>query len=348
MMRSFFFVSLIILSGCQGETSPDAVRPAIPPVSPPTDRLLLIYEIRGRTKNPLRLSSAQAQQLETQLEQRLDPDNTNGIDARVRDMTTLEFLLPANLPLEQQERLKQLLSQSGFLEFRVLANQQFHEPLLKAISEATNPEADTIVQTLADGSQLTIGKWVQIARGPVTDSGQQAYNYIPRNDVLRDAETGKLLSLDNFQPETEQPGLELAHYLASQRISDLQVLVATGDDCHLTGSMISSATSLASDGQSAIDIHFTPTGTAELAKLTGKYKPNPEGNSFCKMAVILDGQILTAPRIMEELRSDRALITGDFDETKVEEIAAILRSGSLPKGLILEFRKQQLVPALQP
>ena len=348
MMRSFFFVLAIILSGCQGDPPSDNVPSVAPLISPSTEHLLLIYEIRETTGNPSRLSNTQTQLLETQLRKRLDPDGRIGIDARVREMTTLDILLPADFPLTQQKRLRDLLSQPGFLGFRVLANRKSHQSLLKEISETTNPETPTIARTLADGSQQAIGKWVQIARGPLTPSGHRSYKYVPRNDVVRDAKTGKLLSLDEFQPETDQAGLELARYLESQKVTDIQVLVVTGDGCDLTGDMISSVTSLTSDGQSTFDIHFTPAGTAELTKLTAQHKPNLERTQFCTMAIILDDQILTAPRIMEELRTDRALITGHFSEAEVEEIATILRSGSLPKGLLLKFRRRQLVPASPP
>lgn len=347
-MRSFFFAAIIVLSGCQGDPPHDDDGPSIPRVSQTTDRLLLIYGIRGITGDSLELSDTQSQLLETQLKERLDPDDKKGINARVRDKTTLEIVLPADLPLEEQEHLRHLLSQRGFLEFRVIANAQTHQSLIKAISEATDPKSEIISRTLGDGSQVTIGKWVQIARGPLTESGQRAYKYVPRHDIVRDAETGKLLSLEAFQFKGKQPGLELARHLESRKIADLQVLVLMGDDCHLTGAMISSATSLASDGQSGIDIHFTSSGAAELAKLTGRHKPNPQLGTFYNMAVILDNQILTAPRIMEALRTERALITGHFTATEVEEIAAILRSGSLPKGLILKFRDQQVLPVLQP
>lgn len=347
-MRTLLFTAIIITSGCQGETSQDTSQPAKPTTSVPTKKLLVTYDIRDSAGGSLRLSDESAQQLTTQLMQRLDPSEENQIKAQVREGTTLELSFPTHLPDELQARLKYLLSQRGFLEFRVLANPTAHSELLGALSKQTNPKADWIIQVRADGSQAKIGKWVQIARESASESGHRAYRYVPRDDIVRNADTGKLISLDNFEPESEQPGLELAQHLEKLDIPNLQVLVVTGDDCQLTGSMISSATSLASDGNSIIDIHFTPPGVTELAKLTGKHKPMPELDIFCKMGVILDNEILTAPRIMEELRSNRALISGHFNAAEVEEIAAILRSGSLPKGLTLQFRREEVVSPAQP
>ncbi len=298
-MRTLLLTAIIMTSGCQGETSQDTSQPAKPTTSVPTKKLLVTYDIRDSSGGSLRLSDEAAQQLATQVTQRLDPTQANGITVQVRDGSTLELSMPTQSPKKLRTRLKNLLSQTGFLEFRILANPKAHPELLEAFAKATDPDAEWIVQVRPDGSQARIGRWVQISREPASDSGQRAYRYVPRNDIVRNAGTGKLISLEMFEPETEEPGLELAQYLETQNIPDLQVLVVTGDGCQLTGSMISSATSLASDGQSIIDIHFTPPGVTELAKLTRTHKPVPELDLFCKMGVILDNQILTAPRIME-------------------------------------------------
>ena len=347
-MRTVLLAMIVLITGCQGETSQGTSEPATPPALLPEKKLLLTYDIRDSRGESQRLPDAAAQKLVTQLTQRLNPTQANGITVQVRDESTLEVSMPTHSPETLRTRLRNLLSQTGFLEFRALANPTAHPELLAAFSKVTAPDAEWIVQVRPDGSQARIGRWVQISREPASDSGQRAYRYVPCNDIVRNAGSGKLISLEMFEPETEEPGLELAQYLETQNIPDIQVLVVTGDGCQLTGSMISSATSLASDGQSIIDIHFTTPGVTELAKLTRTHKPVPELDLFCKMAVILDNQILTAPRIMEELHSNRALISGHFNAEEVEEIAAILRSGSLPKGLTLQFREEQVVSPAHP
>jgi len=342
-MRVFLLAFIFTLSGCQQDASQGTSQSGSPTVSPPKETLLFTYDILDEAGNALRLSDEEARQLTTQLKQRLAPSEENNIDLNVRKTSRLDISLPKSFPKGRQEQLKGLLSQRGHLEFRVLANPTAHPLLLKALGQAANQQSGLIVHGQSDGANVELGRWAQVAREPANEAGHRAYRYVPRNDVVRNAETGDLVSLDGFHPETHQPGLELAQFLEGNQITDLQILVVTGDNCHLTGSMISSATSLASDGESAIDIRFTPAGVAELAKLTGKHKPNPELGTFCKMAVLLDNQVLTAPRIMEALSTNRALISGTFNAAEAEELATILRSGSLPKGLFLKFRNQQIV-----
>ncbi|MEE2640191.1 MAG: hypothetical protein VX768_06150, partial [Planctomycetota bacterium] len=192
-----------------------------------------------------------------------------------------------------------------------------------------------------DGSRMLIGKWVQVARGPIDSTGLKPFKYIPRTSVIRDAVSGKRLSLGNFQPATANPGLDLARYLRKRKISDIEVLVFTGDGYHVDDRMILSATSLDSDGHAAIDLHFTPAGAEELTRLTGNNKPGPDQTRASHLAIILDNHILSAPRIIEEIRSQHAFISGTFDAAEVENLAAILRGGALPEQLTLVFREQR-------
>ena len=84
-MRTLLFTAIIITSGCQGETSQDTSQPAKPTTSVPTKKLLVTYDIRDSAGGSLRLSDESAQQLTTQLMQRLDPSEENQIKAQVRE-----------------------------------------------------------------------------------------------------------------------------------------------------------------------------------------------------------------------------------------------------------------------
>jgi len=124
--------------------------------------------------------------------------------------------------------------------------------------------------------------------------------------------------------------------------------VFIGDGYHLTNELINSATSLATDGQSAIDLHFTPAGATELARLTASNAPSPASDDTSRLAIILDDHVLSAPRIIEEIRTQHALISGDFDAGEVESLAAILSSGALARQLELVFHSQQPVTLTAP
>lgn len=51
------------------------------------------------------------------------------------------------------------------------------------------------------------------------------------------------------------------------------------------------------------------------------------------LAIVVDGQVLSAPIIQEPIRGGRAMISGAFTEQQANEMANILAHGPLPEGL---------------
>jgi|GEM_PF-3128766 hypothetical protein len=343
-------VLLLTLLGCQQKPSghqelsaeaasnrPEAPRKASP--SQPTTYLALTYDLRGFEEN-------RANGLIELLTKRLDPHGIERIRIRLNESKQVEILVPGDPTSSQLAHIKYRVCQPGHLEFRIIANLQRHGPLLGLV--AMTPSSTELFQEEANGTRKLVGKWIQIARGPADSNGLKAFKYIPHGDVVRDAVTGQRLSLEDFQPETTHPGLDLARYLHKRKISNIEILVFTGDGYHLTSELINSATSLATDGQSAIDLHFTPAGATELARLTASNAPPHFPGDTSRLAIILDDHVLGAPRIVEEIRTPHALITGDFDADEVENLAAILRSGALAKQLELVFHEQRSVTLTAP
>lgn len=77
-----------------------------------------------------------------------------------------------------------------------------------------------------------------------------------------------------------------------------------------------------------------PRGTANAA--LAKNKPSGPVESpaafFRHIAVIFDNQVLSAPRLIQPIRSNGE-ISGNFTREEVEFIVSILRAGSLPVQL---------------
>ncbi len=64
-----------------------------------------------------------------------------------------------------------------------------------------------------------------------------------------------------------------------------------------------------------------------------------EVNVGNRLAIVLDGEIRSAPNIKERISTDSASIEGNFTNEQAEDLALILRSGALPAGItILENR----------
>ncbi|KPP87185.1 MAG: hypothetical protein HLUCCA08_04470 [Rhodobacteraceae bacterium HLUCCA08] len=83
----------------------------------------------------------------------------------------------------------------------------------------------------------------------------------------------------------------------------------------------------------AVHIRFTPQGGA----LFGQVTADKHGEVF---ALVYDGDILTAPRIMAPITGGQGMISGDFTLDAATELAVILNSGALNVDLAVETVEQ--------
>jgi preprotein translocase subunit SecD len=87
-----------------------------------------------------------------------------------------------------------------------------------------------------------------------------------------------------------------------------------------------------SPGNWQVAIEFTATGTRIFGEVT-------EQNVGRHLAIILDGNLYSAPRINERIPGGRAVITGQFTVDEARDLAIVLRAGALPAPVtILEER----------
>lgn len=77
-----------------------------------------------------------------------------------------------------------------------------------------------------------------------------------------------------------------------------------------------------------VTLSFTGTGTKKFAAVTGQLATQqPPNNQF---AIVLDGDVVSAPSVHETLGGGSAEISGSFDQQSAEDLANVLSYGSLP------------------
>ncbi|MFH1305475.1 MAG: protein translocase subunit SecD, partial [Candidatus Omnitrophota bacterium] len=109
----------------------------------------------------------------------------------------------------------------------------------------------------------------------------------------------------------------------------------------LTGDMLVDATTEFSQqgfGQPYVSIAFNDRGADLFADVT-------ERNIGRRLAVVLDGEVNTAPVIRERIPSGRAQITGNFSVQEAKDIALVLRAGALPAPVTI-IEERSVGPAL--
>ncbi|ANR71912.1 protein-export membrane protein SecD [Selenomonas sp. oral taxon 126] len=85
-------------------------------------------------------------------------------------------------------------------------------------------------------------------------------------------------------------------------------------------------------GQNVVNLEFSDEGAQKFADLTMK-------NVGRTIAILLDGEVLTAPNVREPILGGRAEITGQKTLEEAQNLAVVLRSGALPvKVEIIETR----------
>ncbi|MHC4906124.1 MAG: SecDF P1 head subdomain-containing protein [Planctomycetota bacterium] len=79
------------------------------------------------------------------------------------------------------------------------------------------------------------------------------------------------------------------------------------------------------NGRPAIRIIFDPAGAEQFNTLT-------KSNINRRLAILIDGKVITAPQIMMAL-SGQAMIAGGFTEEEADKMAAELKKGMPPVTL---------------
>jgi protein-export membrane protein SecD len=78
----------------------------------------------------------------------------------------------------------------------------------------------------------------------------------------------------------------------------------------------------------AVDFEFNARGGAVFARITRE-------NIGKQLAIVLDGKVLSAPRIVTEIPGGRGQLFGGFKPEEVTRLALVLRFGPLPAPLTL-------------
>ena len=86
------------------------------------------------------------------------------------------------------------------------------------------------------------------------------------------------------------------------------------------------------DNQPSVSLSFNPRGAATFERVTGEHIGQ-------RMAIVLDGELHSAPQIGDRLGEEPAGITGHFTPNEAQDLAIVLRAGSLPAPVtVLEER----------
>ena len=109
----------------------------------------------------------------------------------------------------------------------------------------------------------------------------------------------------------------------------------------IAGDQISGASSVQRDQsvEYVVAIDFDGAGGDTWAAITGKAACNPNGDPKRRIAIVLDGEVISSPEVNDGIgcnvgiRGGATDITGSFTPTESKDLAALIEGGSLPLEL---------------
>ncbi|MFT6558662.1 protein translocase subunit SecD [Sneathiella sp.] len=100
----------------------------------------------------------------------------------------------------------------------------------------------------------------------------------------------------------------------------------------VSGENLEDAQATFQQGQPVVSIRFNGLGGKQFGKVTSENVGRP-------FAIVLDGKVISAPRINEPILGGSAVISGGFNIQGAQDLALLLRAGALPAPLkVIEQR----------
>ena len=107
---------------------------------------------------------------------------------------------------------------------------------------------------------------------------------------------------------------------------------------NLTGDYIQDASLQYNQNEPVVSFYFNKEGSDLFAKMTSE-------NVGSRFAIVLDGALITAPVIREAITGGSGQISGNFTNESANNLAIILKSGSLPTEIKI-IQEKQVGPSL--
>jgi SecD/SecF fusion protein len=133
--------------------------------------------------------------------------------------------------------------------------------------------------------------------------------------------------LQNHEPVP--PGYEVLQVLDMEpgQTAPEHLVVKKKAEDGLAGDFIKSARVVpGSFGEPQIDFQLTDDGATRFAHVTTEYGPDPQSGKKHRMAIILDGELYSAPSINEPIVNGECQISGHFTDQEAQGLASVLEN----------------------
>jgi SecD/SecF fusion protein len=318
---------------------------------------ILIYQVDEKE------ASYTPEEMAATIQRRLDPRERLGIAVLPGDSDRMEIRIPRGLDhAALVDRSKELILQAGRLEFRIAANSEDDAVGIEAAKQAilrAQDHQDVRAQLEAcalkgqpppaprtdQGGAFPNGhnySWFEVGRTErvALRLAQEPGPY--RDDELWDQlaearKSGRTHLSERFglfysrDCRGADPGKKVEVFLLCR---DPERDATSGRSLGVSGADFQRVYPTEFLDHPCVSFSFSPDGGERFYRLTSQNVPTGEGDEkrYRFLAIILDGQILSMPRLNAAIRRE-GVIQGEFTQEEVNNLCQILVAGALPATL---------------
>ncbi len=259
---------------------------------------------------------------------------------RMVNATTLEFIL---LKSGEQQKLEELLKER-YSNIQIQGTTTLESGQLQYAVQYTDVAAKHIADMAQDQALRTIRNRIDQFGVAEPDIRKQADYRIqiqlpgisdPRRAVELIKQTALLefhIVRDDINPSSAVlPGDVTALPLMDAPVSEsgaLPMLVVDKDPVLTGEDVVDARPGFDQMNEAYVSLNFNNRGASIFERITGE-------NVGRRMAIVLDGKIYSAPNINERIPGGRASISGSFSTAEAQDLALVLRAGSLPAPVVV-------------
>ena len=216
------------------------------------------------------------------------------------------------------------LSEASIIEKKIQSVEQSIEIVRRRIDEMGTKEP-TIQQNGADRILIQVPGIDDPKRlkDILGQTAQMNFHLTDTTQTFSDINSGKrpptgTMRLPSYEKDLD--GNPMQYYAIRTR------RIVSGED------LVQASQTMDQDNQVAVSITFNTKGGKQFADATRANVGNP-------FAIVLDGEVISAPRINTAILGGSAIITGGFSTQEASDLALLLRAGALPAPLtVMEER----------
>lgn len=226
--------------------------------------------------------------------------------------------------VKEHDRVRELLKSSANLEFYETMTMNEWQGALAQLDAALRADSTSNGMGLS-GYFLQMGnQYNPIVVGTSTAANRAAIDSIMASPLAKRYLPGNLKLAWEVKPQTAEFTDTVT---GKKRTIDLYTLIAlktSNGKAALSGDVVTSATSDFDNmqGGNYVSMNMKPDEARQWARITA-------ANLEKQVAIVLDDQVYSAPRVNSVIEGGRSSITGDFTTDEAKDLANVLKSGKM-------------------